>query len=146
RGDLRDDARREGVAQKDIRVPAQRGDALLNARAARIVQADDRRAHLHGQVHDLDDLGRVGLRQRAAEHREVLRERVYAAAVHLPVAGDDAIARIELVGHPEVETAMGDELVGLLEGPRVEEKLDALAGGQLAGFVLPPAALFAAAL
>ena len=98
RGDLRDHARRQRVAQEDVGVAAERQHAFLDARAARVVQADDRRAHLHRQVHDLDDLGGVGLRERAAEDREVLREGVDDAAVDAALAGDDAVAGDHLVG------------------------------------------------
>ena len=68
------DARRERVAQEDVGVAAEREHAFLDARAARVVEPDDRRAHLHRQVHDLDDLRGVRLRQRSAEDGEVLRE------------------------------------------------------------------------
>ena len=40
---------------------------------------------------------------------------------------------------------MRDELVGLLEGAGIEEQIDPLARRQLAGFVLAPAPLLAAA-
>ena len=54
-----------------------------------------------------------------------------------PVAGDDAVAGHDLLLHAEVAAAVGDELVDLLEGAGIEEQLDALARGQLAGLVLP---------
>ena len=76
RADLRHDAAGQRVAQEDIGIAAERQHAFLNARAAGIVQADDRRAGLQREVHDLDDLLRVGFRERAAEDREVLREDV----------------------------------------------------------------------
>ena len=60
------------------------------------------------------------------------------------MAGDDAVARDDLVGHPEVEAAVRDELVDLFEGARVEQQVDALARRQLAGRALPLEALFAA--
>ena len=87
------DARGQRVAQEDVRVAAEREHAFLNPRAAGVVQADDGRAHLHGQVHHLDDLRGVGFRQRPAEHREVLREGIDRPAVDAAVAGDDAVAR-----------------------------------------------------
>ena len=102
-------------------------------------------AELHRQVHDLDDLRGVGFRQRSAEHREVLREGEHLPAVDEPVAGDDAVARDDLVGHPEVEAAVRDELVELLERARIEQQIDPLARRQLAGLVLAAQALFAAA-
>ena len=90
--DLRHDARRQDVAQEDLRVAAQRRDAFLDPRSAGIVEADDRRADLHRQVHDLADLLGVRLRERAAEDREVLAEDEDQPPVDGPVAGDDAIA------------------------------------------------------
>ena len=68
-GDLRDDAAGERVAQEDIGVAGEREHALLDARAAGIVQADDGRAGLQREVHDLADLLRVGFGERAAEAR-----------------------------------------------------------------------------
>ena len=47
---------------------------------------------------------------------------------------------------PKSVAAMGDELVGLLEGAWVEQELDAFAGGELAGAVLALPALCAACL
>ena len=76
RGDLRHDARGERVAEKDVGVAAEGDDAFLDARAAGVVEADDRRAVLHRQVHDLHDLRGVRFGERAAEDGEVLRERV----------------------------------------------------------------------
>ena len=52
------------------------------------------------------------------------------------MAGDDAVARDDLLGHAEVEAAMGDELVELLERAGIEQQLDPLARRQLAGGVL----------
>ena len=60
------------------------------------------------------------------------------------MAGDDAVARDDLIGHPEVEAAVCDELVDFFEGAGVEQQLDALARGQLAGRALALEALFAA--
>ena len=79
--DLRHHARGERVAQEDVRVAGEALHALLDARAARVVEADDRRAHAGGQVHDLADLLRVGAGERAAEDGEVLGEDEDLAAV-----------------------------------------------------------------
>ena len=95
-------------------------------------------------VHHLDDLGGVGFRERAAEDGEVLRERIDDASVDAAVAGDDAVARDDLVGHPEVEAAVCDELVDFLEGARIEQQFDALARSQFSGRALPLEALFPA--
>ena len=145
RGDLRHHARRQRVAKEDVGVAAERDDAFLDARAARVVQADDGRAHLHGQVHDLHDLRGVGLRQRPAEDGEVLRERVGQPAVDPSVAADDAVAGHDLLGHAEVAAAVRDELVDLFEGAGVEQQVDALARRQLAGVALAAETVLAAA-
>ena len=126
----------ERVAQEDVGVAGERLDALLDARAARVVEADDGRADLHREVHHLADLLRVGARERAAEDGEVLREHEDLAAVDDAVAGDDAVAEDLLLLHAEVGAAVGDELVELDEAAGVEQGGDALARGQLAGLVL----------
>ena len=136
RRDLRHDARRERVAEKDVRVAGEREHALLDARAAGVVEPDDRRAELHREIHDLHDLRGVGLRERSAEDGEVLREGEHLPAVHEAVAGDDAVAGHEMLVHPEIAAAVGDELVDLLEGAGVEEQLHPLARRQLARRVL----------
>ena len=128
-GELRHHARGQRVAQEDVRIAGERDDALLDARAAGVVQPDDGRADPHGGVHDLDDLGGVGLRERAAEDGEVLRIDEDGAAIDGAVAGDEAVAGDALLVHVEIGGAMGDELVRLFEGAGVEQQLDALAGG-----------------
>ena len=145
RGDLRDHAGGQRVAEEDVGVAAERQHALLDARAAGVVQADDRRAHLEREVHDLHDLGGVGLGERAAEHGEVLRERVDRAAVDASVAGHDAVAGDDLVLHAEVAAAVRDELVDLVEAAGIEQEVDALARGQLAGGLMAAQALLSAA-
>jgi hypothetical protein len=144
--DLRDHAAGQRVAQEDVRVARQRFDAFLDARAARVVQAHDRCAHLDRQVHDLADLGSVGRAQRSAEHREVLSEDEDAPPVHGAVARHDAVAEHLLLLHAEVGTAMGDEAIDLDEAARVEQQVEPLARGELAGRVLLLDTNFAAAL
>ena len=132
--DLRDDAGGERVAQEDVGVAGEGGDPFLDPRAARVVQADDRRARLHREVHHLADLRGVRLGEGAAEDGEVLREDEDGAPLHADRAGDDAVARDRVARpvHAEVAAPVDDEGVGLLEGARVAEKLDALARRELA--------------
>ena len=132
RGDLRHHAGGQRVAQEDVGVAAERDDAFLDARAAGIVQADDRRAVAHRHVHDLADLRGVGFGERAAEDGEVLREGVDDAAVDAAVAADDAVAGDDLLLHPEVVAAMRDQLVDFFERAGIEQPRHALARGQLA--------------
>ena len=128
--DLGNDPRGEHVALEHLRVPAQRGHPLLDPRPARVVQADDRGAHLHRVVHDLADLLGVRLRQRAAEHREVLAEHEHQPAVDGAVAGDHAVTGHPAFGHAEVGAAVLDEHVPFLERAGVEQHFEALARGQ----------------
>ena len=77
------------------------------------------------------------LRERAAEHREVLGEREHRAAVHRAPAGHDAVARgLRRLVHAEIGRAVLDEHVELLERVLVHQQFDALARGQLAALVL----------
>ncbi|MCG3160031.1 MAG: hypothetical protein JMDDDDMK_01063 [Acidobacteria bacterium] len=145
RRNLRDDARSQRVAQKDVSVTSERSHAFLNARAARIVQTNHRRADLHRQVHNLADLLRVGFRKRAAEDGEVLREDEDLAPVNQSVAGDEAVAGILLRLHPEIARAVRDQLVELLECAVVEQELDAFTRGHFAFLVLAFDSRFTAA-
>ena len=79
---------------------------------------------------------RVGLGQGAAEDGEVLGEHEHLAAVDGAPAGDDAVARNFHALGTEIDAAMLDEHVELLEGVLVHQKVDALAGGELAALVL----------
>ena len=89
--DLRDDARRFDVAEEDAAVRREGHDAFLDARAAAVVEADERCADRLGEIHDLVDLLGVDLAERAAEDREVLGEDEDLAAVDHPPAGDHAV-------------------------------------------------------
>jgi hypothetical protein len=141
---LRHHAGCERVAQEDIGIAGQRDHTLLDPGAAGIVEPDDRRPCLHREVHDLADLPRVRLGQRAAEHGEVLGEDEDRPAVDAPRAGDDAVAGRALAGHVEVRALVDDELVDLGEGSGVEQDVQTLARGLLAGLVLPPNSLLTA--
>src|SRR5579863_2629997 len=145
-GNLRHDSAIQRVAQEYVGVAGQRHHAFLNAGAAGIVEADDGRAHLGGEVHDLDDFSGVRFGERAAEHGEILGEDVDQAALDAAIAGDEAVAVDFLFGHAEIVAAVGDELVGLFEGAVVEQELDALAGRHFSFFVLALAALGSAAV
>ena len=142
---LRHDAGVERVAQEDVGVTGEAGDALLDARAAGVVEADDGRAGLQRQVHDAADLLADDLRQRAAEDREVLRVDEDLPAIDAPVAGDDGVAVEALPVGAELGRAMDDQRFQLGEAALVEEDVEAFAGGQLSPRVLRLDALAAAA-
>ena len=145
-GNLRHNAACQRVAQKNIGITAQRQNAFLDPRAAGVIQADEGRPILERHIHHLASLLRVGFRQRAAEHRKILRENVSQTAVDASPAGDEAVARNHLVFHSEIAAAVRDQLVEFFEGIFVEQQLDALARGELSVLVLPLLARFAAAL
>ena len=130
--DLRDDAGGQDVVVEDLAVQAQRDDALLDARARAVVDADQRAAGLDRQLLDLDDLLAVDLAEAAAEHRGVLAEDADVAAVDGAVAGDHAVAERAVAPQPEVGAAVPGQRVELDERALVEQREDALAGGQLA--------------
>jgi hypothetical protein len=134
--DLRDDAGGADVAEEDVAVEAERNHALLDPRAAAVVDPDHRDAELGRQVHHLDDLLAVDLAERAAEHRGVLAEHGHRTAVDGTGAGDHAVAERALGVHPEVGRAVPDEGVQLDERARVEQLVDPLAGGLAALGVL----------
>ena len=90
--DLRDHAGGGDVALEYLAVEAERDDTLLDAGAGALVDADQRAAGLHREVHHLDDLLAVHLAEAATENRDVLAEDADLAAVDGAVAGDDAVA------------------------------------------------------
>ena len=135
-GNLRNDARGDDISLEDFAVTAKRRHAFLDAGAAGVEQPDDRRAGLHRHVLDFHDLLRVGLRQRAAEHGEILGEGEHGAAIHGAPAGDHAVAGDARALHAELVGAVLDEHVELLERVAVHEQFDALPRGELAALVL----------
>ncbi len=105
-----------------------------------------RAARLHGHVHRLADLRRVGLAERPADDREVLGEYKDLATVHGAVTYDDTLAgSLDLV-HPELGAAVLDEGVELKETSGIEESGYTLSGGALALLVLSGDPFGAAAL
>ena len=134
--DLGDHAAGAHVAEEDVGVAAQADHALLDAGAAGVVDADERAAHLHREVHDLDDLLGEDLAQAAAEDGEVLAEEEDLAAVDRAVAGDDAVAQGRLSSRPKPWARWRANMSSSTKRARVEQQVDALAGGQLAARVL----------
>ena len=134
-GDLGHDAAGPDIAVKDLAVGGQGIHALLDARPARIVEADDRGAHLDRQIHDLADLLGMGLAERTAEHGEILTEDKHLATVDGAVTGDDAVAKISFL--LAQTTAPADfEDIELFKGTIVQQQIEPLPRGQLALLVL----------
>jgi hypothetical protein len=143
--DLRNHAAGHHVLLKHVCITTERSHAFLDARAARVVEADHGGAHLHRLVHDLADLLGMRLRQCAAEDGEVLAEHEHQAAVDHAVARHHAVARDLVAFHAKVGAAVLDEHVPFLERAVVQQQLDALARRQLAFLVLGVDALLSAA-
>ena len=79
----------------------------------------------------------MGFAERTAEDGEVLGKDIDQAAVDLAPAGDDAIARHDLLGlHLELGGPVGDEHVVFFEAVGIEQHVEALARRQLALAVL----------
>ena len=115
---------------------ARQGDgALLDAGAGAVVEADQRRAHLQGEVHELVDLLGEHLAEGAAEHREVLAEDEHLATVDGAPAGDDAVG-VGPLGQSALVGSVAGEHVELVERAVVEQEVDPLAGEHLALGVL----------
>jgi len=93
-GDLRHHTAGPDITVEDFAVGRQGVHTLLDARPPRIIEADDRCAHLDRQIHDLADLLGMGLAERSAEHGEILAEDKDLATVDGTVAGDDTVAKI----------------------------------------------------
>src|SRR6185369_14932094 len=146
RGNLRNYAAVQRVPQKNVGVSRERHDDSRNSRAARIVQTDDRGAHLGGQIHDLHDLLRVRFRKRSANNRKVLCKDENQASFDASITGDKSVAIKLLVFHPEIVASVSYQFVGLFERALVEQEFHPLASGHLAFLVLALPALSATAL
>src|SRR5205085_10316360 len=109
--DLGDHTARKRVAQEDICVTGERNHAFLNSSATRIIEAYDRSTRFECEIHNLDDLLRVGLRKRSTENREVLGKYKDVAAMDEAIAGDETIAIDDVLLDPEVVGAMPNQLV-----------------------------------
>ena len=125
------------VAEEDLRVAAEGRDTLLDSRSTGVVEPDEGRAGLHGQVHHLADLVGDRFTQRASDDREVLGEQVDHPAVDAPVPGDHTVPHGPVVLHAEVGAAVPHEHVQFLERRRIAEGFEPLACRELAlGVVL----------
>ena len=134
--DLGHHARGEHIALEDFGIAGERGDSVLDPRAAGIVEPDHRGADIDSLIHDLADLLGMRLAERAAKNREILAEDKDQPAVHRAVAGDNAVAR-DLVGvDAEIMRSVLDEHVPFLEGIGVEQDFEPLACSELAAAVL----------
>ena len=134
--DLRHRAGQHHVGVEDLAIAGERIDAFLHARAARIVDEDERRAGLQRLLHDLGDFDGVHFAGRTAGHREILARQVHQAAADGRRAGHHSVGRKALAGHAEQRGAMLGEQAGLLETARIHQRVHSFARRQLAALVL----------
>src|SRR5262245_4845408 len=136
RGELRHHARSHDITLKYFSVSRQAVDALLNARAAGVVDANDRRAVLHRHVHYLADLLRHHPAETATEHGEVLGIDVNQTAVDGAVTGDDRVAQVLLLVQAEIDAVVRAQTIDLDKTTVVEQNIEALARQELSLLVL----------
>ena len=115
------------LAARGHRLRAQR---VLDARAARLAEEDQRHAVARGRLLQAADLAHVDGRRRRALDRHVVRHHGHAPAFDAAGAGDLAVGRRTLAvgGHGRHR-----QQAGLAERAGVEQLLDALARVQVAG-------------
>ena len=89
-----------------------------------------------GQVHDLADLGCVGLGQRSAEDRKILGKDVDQPPLDPALTGHDPVAGILLLGQAKIGGPVRHEPVELDEAAIIEQQIEPLAGRELPLLVL----------
>ncbi len=133
------------MSRKISAYPARLVDAFLDAGPARIAQADDRRAHLHGHFHHLADFFGMGQGERPAEGGEILGKDENLPTVDRAPPGDHAVAGDLIVCHAEIGASVRFQTVQFSESVRVEQRVQTFTGGEFAALVLLADALGAAA-
>ena len=126
-GDLRDDARQQDVHVKDGAVAGERVDALLDARAGRVLERDDRGAELGGLLHQRHDLVRVHLAERAADDGEILAEGRDLSTADIAGAGHDPVGGQRLLLHAEEAAGMLDVGAELLKRGFLKQRVEPVA-------------------
>ena len=133
---LRDDAGGFGIAEENIRIAGKGVNALLNARAAAVVDGDKGRAVLIRKIHHPADFCRVCGAKRPTPHGKILRRGKSQPPVHFSEAHDDAVTRLFLFLHPKVGGGGKRQIAKLGKGAVVKQRLHALPCGQFARRVL----------
>ena len=105
--DLGHDPRSLGVTPKNLRIAAHAGDALLNARAARVFEPDHWHSRLDSQIHHLADFLRVGFGETAPKHGEVLGKQIHWPTIDQGVTSHYAVPQDLLFPHSKVRATVG---------------------------------------
>ena len=117
---------------EDIGVSAQRRHAFLDARAAAVVNDDERAFHFNRHIHDMAYFFRVVLAQRAADDSKILGRRAGGHAADLTKSSHNAVARHAPRVHAEIVDSGLDQLADLHERPRIEQQFQPLPCAELA--------------
>ena len=129
----------QGVLQEDIGVAGQALHPFLDARAAGVIQTDDRGADLQRLGLHLDDLLRLSARERTAEDREILGEDVDHPPVDCPPPRHPPPSPgMRWASMPKSWLPVLHEHVKFFERALVEKKPDPLARRQLAPWRAAP--------
>ena len=134
------------VAVKNIRIATERHHAFLDARPTAIVQANERSAVLHRQVHDAANFLGVGFRQGSSQHREVLRKHIHQPAIDPAIACDNTVTEKLLFVQPEVGRTVLHEHPQFLETIGIQKQVQAFTRRQFAFGMLGLNALFTTSL
>ena len=126
---------------KNARIPRQAADAFLHARAAGIVDEDERRTGLHRRFHRVGDLVGVDFARRPARDGEILAGHMDRASGDPPAAGDHAIGRQVLLAHAEELRVVLGEQARFLKGVAIQQEGHPLPRGKLPALVLLGCAL-----
>ncbi|MBA7568520.1 hypothetical protein ES708_10249 [subsurface metagenome] len=134
-GYLGDNARSPYLGFEQVAVHFQRVHAFLKAGAAGVVEADQRPAHLLGEINSPDFLNAVVFTEGSGHGHEVFGEGDHRPSVDQAVARYYTFRRYLRLVHAEIGGAVLDEQPYLVEGAPVEEIVDSLAGRPLASIV-----------
>ena len=126
---LRYYARGQNIALENLGKTGQRIDTFLNTRSARVIDADTRHPHFHGKIHHFTDFLCHGLRKRTTIYSKVLCKNINKATIDRTATGNNAVAQIMFLFHPEIMAAMSYEHIDFLKTTFIEEHRDALASG-----------------
>ena len=115
-----------------LKMSAQRGHALFNARAAAVVDEHKRAFHVDRHIHDAADFLGMIFAQRAANDREILGRRADRPPVHPAIADDHAVARHAPLVHAEIVDARFHQFPDFHKRVRVKQQRQPLPRGQFA--------------
>lgn len=117
---------------ENIGISAQRRHAFLNARAAAVVDDNERTLHLNRHVHDMTDFFGMILAQRAADDGKILGRRAGCHAADFAESGYDAVARHAPSVHAEIIDSGFNQLSDLNERARIKQQFQPLPRAELA--------------